>query len=116
MAEFKPFTIKRPWGAFRQFTHNSPSTVKIIFIKKGEAFSLQYHNHRTEFWKILSGTPEITIGKSILHTKKGDEFKISPKINHRVYAVDTDAEILEISSGNFDENDIIRLEDKYGRT
>ncbi|OGI95735.1 mannose-6-phosphate isomerase [Candidatus Nomurabacteria bacterium RIFCSPLOWO2_01_FULL_42_17] len=115
MSEFKPFQEERPWGNFRQFTHNSLSTVKIIFVKKGEAFSLQYHNHRTEFWKVLSGTPEITLGESIINAKFGDEFVILPKTNHRVYAASTDAEILEISSGDFDENDIVRIEDKYGR-
>ena len=84
MAESKIVQVERPWGSFRQFTHNNPSTVKIIFVKKGEAFSLQYHNHRTEFWKILSGTPEVTIGESLIYAKKGDEFEITPKTNHRV--------------------------------
>lgn len=116
MAEFKAFQEERPWGNFKQFTHNSPSTVKIIFVKKGEAFSLQYHNDRTEFWKILSGTPEVTIGKSTINAKRGDEFEIPPKTNHRVRSGDVDTEILEISFGEFKEDDITRLEDKYGRT
>ena len=115
MAEFKIFQEERPWGNFRQFTRNNPSTVKIIFVKKGEAFSLQYHNNRNEFWKILSGNPEITVGESIRYAKKGDEFEIPPKTNHRVHSVDTDAEILEISFGKFDEDDVIRLDDKYDR-
>lgn len=115
MEEFEIYQEERPWGNFRQFTHNSPSTVKIVFVKKGEAFSLQYHNNRTEFWKILSGTPEVTIGESVVHAKKGDEFTIAPKINHRVSSIDTDTEFLEIAYGNFDESDIIRIEDKYGR-
>lgn len=116
MAEFKIFQEERPWGNFRQFTHNSLSTVKIIFIKKGEAFSLQYHNNRTEFWKILKGTPEVTIGESIIYGKLGDEFNILPKTNHRVHSVDMDTEILEISFGKFEENDIVRIKDKYGRS
>ena len=114
-AEFKPFTIKRPWGNFRQFTTNNPFTVKIILVKKGEAFSLQYHNKRSEFWRIISGTPEITIGDSVVEAKMGDEFQIPKKTKHRVRSLDTDTEFLEISSGEFDENDIVRLEDKYGR-
>jgi mannose-1-phosphate guanylyltransferase/mannose-1-phosphate guanylyltransferase/mannose-6-phosphate isomerase len=115
MPEFKIFQEERPWGNFRQFTHNSLSTVKIIFVKKGEAFSLQYHNQRTEFWKVLSGTPEITIGESTIQAKKGAEFEIPSKKNHRVRSIDSDTEILEIAYGNFDESDIIRIEDKYGR-
>lgn len=115
MVETKPFQTERPWGNFRQFTFNTPSTVKILFVKKDEAFSLQYHNKRTEFWKILSGTPEITIGEAVVFAKPGDEFEILPKTNHRAWAIGKDAEILEISMGDFDEEDIIRLEDKYGR-
>lgn len=116
MEEFKIFNEKRPWGGFEQFTQNVPSTVKIILVKKGEAFSLQYHHKRKEFWKILSGTPEVTVGDSVVRAKQGDEFKILPKTKHRVCSVDSDTEFLEISVGDFEENDITRIEDKYGRT
>ncbi len=111
----KLLTDERPWGRFRQFTENEVTTVKTIFIKKGESLSLQYHNHRSEFWRILSGTPDVTIGDTVTRAKAGDEFEIPVKVNHRIHAIDTDAEFLEISSGNFDENDIVRLEDNYGR-
>ena len=116
MEEFSVFTEERPWGNFRQFTKNTPSTVKILLIKKGEQFSLQFHNERTEFWKILLGSPEITLGDRVLRATVGDEFKIEPKTNHQVHSIDTDTEILEISFGDFDESDIVRLKDKYGRT
>lgn len=115
MAEFNPLEEERPWGGFRQFTHNSPSTVKILSVKKGEAFSLQYHDFRTEFWKILSGSPEVTVGDATVRAEPGDEFKVLPKVPHRIHATDSDSQILEISSGNFNEGDIVRLEDKYGR-
>ena len=115
MEEFKPFQEERPWGNFRQFTNNSPSTVKILLVKQGEAFSLQYHNSRKEFWKILSGSPEITVGDKIARALPGDEFEVLPKMNHRIRAIDSDAQVLEISTGNFDESDVVRLEDKYGR-
>lgn len=115
MTELNILKEERPWGGFEQFTQNSLSTVKIILVKKGEAFSLQYHNNRTEFWKILSGTPEVTIGKSTMQAKRGDEFEILPKTKHRICSVNTDTEFLEISLGEFDEKDIVRLEDKYGR-
>ncbi|MFA5778211.1 MAG: phosphomannose isomerase type II C-terminal cupin domain [Candidatus Paceibacterota bacterium] len=115
MEGLKIYKEERPWGGFEQFVQNTLSTVKIILVKKDEAFSLQYHNNRKEFWKILSGTPEITIGDSVVRAKEGDEFEIPPKTKHRVHSSDTDTEFLEISLGEFDENDIIRLEDKYGR-
>lgn len=115
MKELEPFTEERPWGGFRVFTKNVPSTVKTLFIKRGEAFSLQKHERRHEFWRVLSGNPDVTIGSDIIKAKAGDELEISPGTNHRVSAPEDDVEILEISLGDFDENDIIRLEDKYGR-
>ncbi len=109
-------TETRPWGEFREFVKNAPATVKIISVKAGEAFSLQKHEKRGEFWRVLSGTPEITVGESSFKAKKGDEFTIKVGENHRIAALDSDAEILEISTGQFNEDDIIRIEDKYGRT
>jgi len=112
----EPFTEARPWGNFRQFSHNEPSTVKIITVKAGEAFSLQYHNQRTEFWHIIAGDPQVTCGEKTVAAKSGDEFLIEPKMKHRVAAGESDAVFLEIAFGNFDEKgDIVRLEDNYGR-
>ncbi|MGB3922053.1 MAG: phosphomannose isomerase type II C-terminal cupin domain [Minisyncoccia bacterium] len=115
MKELKPFTDNRPWGWFRDFIDNKSCTVKILFVKKGEAFSLQKHLRRDEFWRVLKGEPEITLGDKIIEAKPGDEFEVSRKTIHRIYSPNTDSEILEISRGKFDENDIIRIEDKYGR-
>ena len=111
----KPDTIEKPWGSFRQFSLNQLSTVKILHIKEGEEFSLQNHTHRAEFWRILKGQPIITIGDKKLLAKEGDEFMIPVKINHRATAKDGDVDILEISFGKFDEGDIKRIVDKYGR-
>jgi len=108
-------TTKRPWGSFTRFTNNEVSTVKILHINKGEEFSLQYHTHRQEFWKILKGSPEIIIGNETKYPKEGDEFVIEPNTNHRIYAPVDDVIVLEISKGHFDEDDIVRIEDKYGR-
>ncbi|MEX2052474.1 MAG: phosphomannose isomerase type II C-terminal cupin domain [Candidatus Paceibacterota bacterium] len=115
MEEFKPFTTERPWGNFRQYTLNQPTTVKTVLVKKGEVLSLQYHNDRQEFWRVLAGEPEVTIGDGVFKANVGDEFEIPAQTKHRISAPEQDVEILEISSGNFDESDIIRLEDKYGR-
>ncbi len=108
-------TEKRPWGEFRTFVANENVTVKTIFVRKGESLSLQCHNNRSEFWRVLSGSPEITIGALIVRAKKDDEFEIPKKTNHRIRAVNDDAEFLEISRGKFSEEDIVRIEDKYGR-
>ena len=106
----------RPWGKFEVFAKNEIVTVKIITVHQGEKLSLQHHEHRSEFWRILSGTPDVTIGDAITKAKKGDEFLVTPGTSHRVSAVDSDVEFLEIAFGVFDENDIVRTEDKYGRS
>lgn len=108
-------TTKRPWGSFTRFTNNEPSTVKLLYIKKGEEFSLQYHTHRQEFWKIIKGSPEVIIGDKKENPKEGDEFLIEPNTKHRIHAPIDDVVVLEISRGQFDENDIVRLEDDYNR-
>ena len=110
-----PITTKRPWGSFTRLTNNEPSTVKILHINKGEEFSLQYHTHRQEFWKIIKGNPEVVIGDKTEYPKEGDELTIAPGINHRIFAPQDDVTVLEISKGQFDEDDIVRIEDKYGR-
>ena len=116
MKKLRPFTEKRPWGWFREFIKNEPSTVKILFVKKGEAFSLQRHLHRDEFWRVLIGHPDITVDERTIRAKMGDEFEISRETNHRISASIDDVEVLEVSRGEFNENDIVRKEDKYGRT
>ena len=111
----EPITTKRPWGSFTRFTNNEVSTVKLIYVTKGESLSLQYHDKRDEFWRVISGNPEIIIGDNISNGKPEDEFYIKAKTNHRISAPNNDVVILEIAKGEFDEDDIVRLEDKYNR-
>ena len=106
---------KRPWGEFKEFIKNKKATVKILTIKPHEELSLQLHHNREEFWKILSGRPTIQIGKKKFKAKKGDEFFIEKETQHKIFSNDKITEILEISFGEFDENDEIRIEDKYNR-
>lgn len=116
MPKKMPFTEERPWGYFRQFVSGEPVTVKIIKVKRGESFSLQKHSKREEFWKILKGTPEVINGETTERARPGDEFIVPIGALHRVSAIDDDAEFLEIARGDFDENDIERILDKYGRS
>ncbi len=89
--------------------------MKIITVRAGEEFSLQFHNDRDEFWRILTGEAQVVIGDKTFSAQAGDEFNIPRKTNHRMRAVGQDAQFLEIAHGDFKENDITRLEDKYGR-
>ena len=111
----RTLTVKKPWGQFDQFTHNELSTVKVISINANSSLSLQYHKKRSEFWRILSGHPIVTIGEKEIKASPGEEFTIAKGEKHRICAKDDSVQFLEISLGDFDEEDIVRLEDNYGR-
>lgn len=110
-----PFTDKRPWGYFRQFTLNEPTTVKILSVDPSQELSLQSHEHRREFWRVITGSPTLTIGDKKIVAQPGDEFMVEIGQKHRIATTDTPVIILEISYGKFDEDDITRYEDRYGR-
>ncbi len=106
----------RPWGNFERFTLNETTTVKIVTVNPGEAISLQTHAHRDEFWRIIEGSGVITIDSTERSARAGDIFFSRRGQQHRVAATDTPLKFLEIAFGDFDEDDIVRLEDRYGRT
>ena len=108
-------SVKKPWGKFEEFSKNEKTTVKILTILPGRELSLQYHNKRSEFWLVLSGSCLVTIGNKKINAREGDQFKIDKKVKHRIKGGTKTSTILEISKGEFDEQDIVRLEDKYGR-
>ncbi len=111
----KPYRETRPWGEFVEYTRNTPSTVKIITVNAGEAFSLQTHAHRDEYWRVISGSGSITIGDETIPAVPGDGHFVSRGTAHRIEAGGSPVTILEISFGDFDEGDIVRIEDRYGR-
>ncbi|MAG52966.1 MAG: mannose-6-phosphate isomerase [Nanoarchaeota archaeon] len=111
----KRHKFKSPWGINDRFTLNEKSTVKILTIKPRQAPSIQYHHKRAEFWRILEGRCKVTLGKKTIRAKPGDEFYIPKKKIHSIEAYSKQVKILEISLGTFDEKDIVRLKDKYGR-
>lgn len=106
--------VKRPWGTFKQFVLNRKCTVKIIEIKPRQKLSLQKHKKRKETWYFL--TPGIVqIGRKKKRIKKGEEIRIGKNVAHRLIAESKEVLVLEISFGNFREDDEIRMEDKYNR-
>jgi mannose-6-phosphate isomerase-like protein (cupin superfamily) len=112
----KPTTDQRPWGSERCLTQNEVSTVKLLYVNKGESLSLQEHRHHDEFWKVISGNPETIVGKESYNNKMDDEIFVPAGTAHRISAPHGDVVILEISTGDFDEHDEVRLEDKYNRS
>ena len=107
---------ERPWGNFERFTLNEATTVKIVTVNAGEAISLQTHEHRDEFWRIIEGSGVITIDDVDHPAKAGDTFFSRRGQDHRVAAGAETLKLLEIAFGDFDEGDIHRLEDRYGRS
>lgn len=107
---------ERPWGNFERFTLNESTTVKIVTVREGEAISLQTHRDRDEFWRVLSGTGTITIGDVVSAAEAGQDYFSKRGSEHRIEGGAGGLSILEIAFGQFDEHDITRLEDRYGRT
>lgn len=115
ISELSTLQVERPWGYFRQFCKNAPVTVKLLVVHPNEILSLQSHSKRTEFWRVLAGSGEAEINEQLKKINIGDELVIPVQTKHRLAASPEGLEILEISFGDFDENDILRFEDKYGR-
>jgi mannose-6-phosphate isomerase-like protein (cupin superfamily) len=114
--EHQPYHEDRPWGSFDQFTKNELSTVKLLRVEPGQAFSLQYHHHREELWHVLSGDGSIRIGERTLPVVPGETHVIPQGTLHRIEGGTAAVTVLEVSFGDFEEDDIVRVEDKYGRT
>jgi len=106
--------VIKPWGKFEEYATNTKCTVKIITVKKGGILSSQSHQKRSEFWVALDPGLTAIVGNKKKKLKKGDTLSIPKKTKHRIMA-SQNARFLEISFGKFNEKDIVRYEDKYGR-
>lgn len=106
----------RPWGGFERLTYNEIGTTKIITVNPGEQLSIQYHHHRSERWRVVNGSMEVLLGDEWKRVSEGDLIEIPQGTIHAARGLDTPCVWVEISYGEFDENDIVRIEDKYGRT
>jgi mannose-6-phosphate isomerase len=108
-------TEQRPWGLFERYSLNEPSTVKLIMVEPSKRLSLQYHNNRDEFWKVIKGPVEVRTEDKTRMLETGESILIPRKTVHRLGALDEPAIVLEIAYGQFDEQDIVRIEDDYER-
>ena len=116
--DHQPPSIKvdKPWGRFEQYTHNLTSTVKIITVAPGGTLSSQYHHHRDELWVVLDPGARVEMDGETLSPRPGEKLYIPRGTVHRLSAEGGEpVRILEISFGEFDEGDIVRLDDAYGR-
>tara|TARA_B100000212_G_C27325673_1_gene512251 strand:- start:423 stop:1181 length:759 start_codon:yes stop_codon:yes gene_type:complete len=115
--QFNNYKERRPWGSFENLFEDNHFLVKKLLIKSGGKLSLQFHNHRTEKWTIVKGSGKIKIGDIETLAKYGDTFSIDPKEIHTIENTGKeDLEIIEVQLGKIlSEDDITRLEDRYGR-
>lgn len=108
----------KPWGKEIWFAHTDRYAGKILEIKKGHRYSLQYHKNKQETQYILKGLIKMTYGSTTTTLKEiilnpGDKMDITPGTIHRAEGLE-DSEILEVSTPELD--DVIKLEDDYGRS
>ena len=109
--------VEKPWGCEEIFAETDAYVGKILFIRAGEALSLQYHEVKEETLRVLEGTVEVVLGTDPANLKThrldvGAVFHVAPRELHRMVAT-TDCRLLEVSTNHLD--DVVRLEDRYGR-
>lgn len=112
-----PREIPKPWGCELWFAHTDRYAGKILRVRAGHRLSVQFHEEKDETSYVLSGRVIVSRGDSAetMTTQElgpGDSWRTSPLIVHTLEAVE-DAEIIEVSTPQLD--DVVRLEDRYGR-
>jgi len=109
--------VEKPWGYEIHWARTDRYVGKIIHIDAGQALSLQYHNIKDETVMLWKGRLEFEITRKEKREKfimvPGDSVHVNPKDVHRMTAVE-DSDIIEVSTPELD--DVVRLEDRYGRT
>ena len=115
--KFVNYRENRPWGFFENLLEEKNYKVKKLVIFPNEKISFQFHNFRKEKWYVVKGTGKVIIDKKVFKCKKGSSFEIEKKEKHSIENNGKSLlEIIEIQSGsNLIEEDIVRLQDKYGR-
>jgi mannose-1-phosphate guanylyltransferase/mannose-6-phosphate isomerase len=109
--------VHRPWGSFEGLAQGPRYQVKRILVKPGSSISLQLHNHRAEHWVVVKGTAKVTRGEETILLTENQSTYIPLGVIHRLENPGRiDLEIIEVQSGAYlGEDDIVRLEDNYGR-
>lgn len=107
----------RPWGYYVILGNSSVFQVKIIHVNAGKRLSLQSHKYRAEHWFIVSGNATVQKGDQAFELNCGDSIDISQGEIHRISApIENDVEFIEVQTGtSFDEGDIERIDDDFGR-
>ena len=110
--------VEKPWGHEIIWAHTERYVGKLLFVRAGHKLSLQYHRHKDETIYLHSGELRFLVGGEDGELEErlmrpGDSHHITPGTRHRMIA-QTDCEIFEASTPELD--DVVRLEDAYGRS
>ena len=109
--------IERPWGSFQMLMSGKGIQIKKISVNPKSALSLQSHKYRSEFWVITKGQATVILGGETRLLGEQSSVEIPKELVHRLQNDTDDAlEIIELQWGEYlGEDDIVRLEDRYGR-
>jgi|TARA_Y100000780_G_scaffold194977_1_gene184394 mannose-1-phosphate guanylyltransferase/mannose-6-phosphate isomerase len=107
----------RPWGKYTNLFNGKGFLVKELVINSKSSISLQKHNHRSEYWNIISGKPKITINNKKFFKKVNETAFIPQGAKHRIENFFMKpVKIMEVQTGSIlKETDIVRYKDIYGR-
>ena len=108
---------ERPWGRYFVLQDEATYKLKRIEVEPGQRLSYQYHNKRSETWIVIEGTASVTIDDKSKEYNAGETVIIPLKVKHRVENKSSSLLVfIEVQTGSyFGEDDIIRLNDDYGR-
>jgi mannose-6-phosphate isomerase-like protein (cupin superfamily) len=109
--------VDKPWGYEIRWAVTDRYLGKILHVNRGEALSLQYHEQKDECLYLASGVLDLELGDGSgalqrYRLQVGDTVRITPGTRHRMTAIE-DSDIFEVSTPEID--DVVRLEDRYGR-
>ena len=109
--------VFRPWGSYDSIDAGERFQVKRLVVRPGGVLSLQLHHHRAEHWVVVSGTAQITRGEEVFLLEENQSTYIPVGVRHRIENPGRiPLNIIEVQSGGYlGEDDIVRLEDRYGR-
>ncbi len=109
---------ERPWGNYTVLSDDAPDhKVKRIVVSPGKRLSLQRHAKRAEHWFIVAGTAQVTVDGNVTRLTPGEAIDIPMGAAHRIGNEGAeDVVFIEVQHGTyFGEDDIVRLEDDFGR-
>ncbi|MBT4426947.1 MAG: cupin domain-containing protein, partial [Rhodospirillaceae bacterium] len=110
--------VVRPWGAFEGLRHGPGFQVKLLTVNPGAGISLQYHNKRAEHWVVVAGRARVTRDAETLELNANQSTFIATGVHHRLENPGSEPlHVVEVQSGDYlGEDDIVRIEDRYGRS